>query len=478
MELARRPPHPRSSLTTAELAVAVRRPLTVAVVGRTLESVYTRVGNAAEKRANKLAHAFGMGPLAVHERIEKLMGTGDELEAKLEELNKKPPEKLQRYCNRLLEYAFPTKSAVTQMDCFKCIVSLITRYAGFRAMFLGCPRLERVNPRSDELVQLWGRSDAFGTLEDFTFDLGFAAECLAERTVSAIIETALAKGPLWRLDVERLGLNVVEQLIVSSGCEGTSEFSKHLSIRYLGGILACPSFWLQDGPLFDTTVTKLLTTVDGLLKDLGIDSNVATEEASPVDCDVEGIDLLCKAIVAGIQWRASHRAPDRIVSSEQDWMNAFTNFVILLRHPCAENTLPFAWERATNEEMDRLHPALYSLRELETFELESPESPSLSSRVELSSTDLLSYSRRNSLASIIAVKSLDLSPASPSEKTYGHMLSSVDLVTEVASSSPAAADTGSAPGKNWLFRREKVPSVSFQQFGPYTPYRRRTYSSS
>ncbi|KAF7318796.1 hypothetical protein HMN09_00214800 [Mycena chlorophos] len=158
-------------------------------------------------------------------------------------------------------------------------------------------------------------------------------------------------------------------------------------------------------------------------------------------------------------------------------MNAFTKFVTLLRHPCAENTLPFAWERATNEEMDRLHPALYSLRELETFELESPESPSLSSRVELSSTDLLSYSRRNSLASIIAVKSLDLSPASPSEKTYGHMLSSVDLVTEVASSSPAAADTGSAPGKNWLFRREKVPSVSFQQFGPYTPLGALTFST-
>ncbi|KAF7318792.1 Catabolite degradation [Mycena chlorophos] len=354
MALARTSPHPHSTLTTVELSVAIRRPLAVAVPGRTLENAYTRVGNVAERQANKLAHAFGMGPLAVHEHIEKLMGMGDERDARLEEINKKPPEKLQRYCNRLLEHAFPTKSAVTQMDCFKCIVSLITRYAGFRAIFLGCPRLGRANPTSDELVQLWGRSDAFGTLQDFTFDLG---------------------GPLWKLDVDQFGLNVIEQLIVSSGCEGTSKYSASLAIRYLGGIVACLSFWLQDGPVFDTTVTKLLVAADGLLKDLGIDSNLAAEEASPVDSDVEGIDLLCEAIVAGVLWRASHRAPDRIVSSEHDWMNGFTKFVTLLRHPCAESTLPFAWERATSEDWNQLQPVSYSLKEFKIFRQESLESP-------------------------------------------------------------------------------------------------------
>ncbi|KAF7318782.1 Catabolite degradation [Mycena chlorophos] len=376
MELARTAPHPRSTLTTVELSVAIRRPLAIAVPGRTLENAYTRVGNVAERQANKLAHAFGMGPLAVHEHIEKLMGMGDEREARLEEINKKPPEKLQRYCNRLLEHAFPTKSAVTQMDCFKCIVSLSTRYAGFRAIFLGCPRLGRANPTSDALVQLWGRSDEFGTLQDFTFDLGFAVECLLERTVSAIVETALAKGPLWKLDVDQFGLNVIEQLIVSSGCEGTSKYSASLAIRYLGGIVACLSFWLQDGPVFDTTVAKLLAAADGFLKDLGVDSNVAAEEASPVDSDVEGIDLLCEAIVAGVMWRASHRAPNRIVSSQHDWMNAFTKFVTLLRHPCAESTLPFAWERATSEEWTRLRPRAvsYSLKEFKIVRQESLES--------------------------------------------------------------------------------------------------------
>ncbi|KAF7318810.1 hypothetical protein HMN09_00216300 [Mycena chlorophos] len=377
MELARRPPHPRSALTTVELSVAIRRPLTIAVPGRTLENAYTRLGNVAERQANKLAHAFGRGPLAAHEHIERFMGVYSACEAKLEEINKKPPEELQRYCSRLLEYAFPTKSAVTQMDCFKCIVSLITRYAGFRAIFLGCPRLGRLNPTSDELVQFWGRSDGFGTLQDFTFDLGFAAECLAERTVSVIVETALAKGPLWRLDVGPLGLNVIEQLIVSSGCEGTSKYSASLAIRYLGGIVARLSFWLQDGPVFDTTVTKLLVAADGLLKDLGIDSDAGAEETSPVDSDVEGIDLLCEAIVAGVLWRTSHQAPNRIVSSEHDWVDGFTNFVTLLRYPRAEDTLPFAWECATNEEMNRLQPVLYSSKEWETFELESLDSPSL-----------------------------------------------------------------------------------------------------
>nr|GAT44855.1 predicted protein [Mycena chlorophos] len=385
MEVARVASHPHPDLTTRQLAVRLRQPLTIATPGRVLHSAYTRVGNAAEKQANKLAHLFGLGPLALYDNIEKFMGAGSEWETKLDEINKEAPEKLKRYCNRLLEYAFPTQAAATQIDCFKCLVSLTTCYAGFRSIFLDCPRLKRTKLEHDALLGSWNRNDAFGTLQDFTSDLGFAVDCLTETTISTIVENALTEGPLWKLDPNQIGLSVIEQLIISSGCEGSSKYSSRIATRYLGGVLASLSFWLQDGPMFDTTVAKLLVAVRALLKDLGVDSdstlaNPETEASLLDSLDVEGIDLLCEAIVAGVQWRVSHQVAPASKATRSghrgNWLEGFFDLVVQLQHPSAEALLPLAWERTTSGDLSEAEFMLFAFKEIEVLDSWSPQSSS------------------------------------------------------------------------------------------------------
>lgn len=80
---------------------------TIGSTGRTLHEVYSTLGAAAERHANRAAHSLWMGPHAVRQRIQEFFGDGDEREAKLRELGKTSCRNLEKDCVRLMKYALP-----------------------------------------------------------------------------------------------------------------------------------------------------------------------------------------------------------------------------------------------------------------------------------------------------------------------------------------------------------------------------------
>lgn len=83
--------------------------------GRLLNQAYISVGQSIEKRANKLAHQVGLGPIAATETIEKAFETASEgREAKLDDLHDRlgtgddqSVRELQKNCMKLMKYALP-----------------------------------------------------------------------------------------------------------------------------------------------------------------------------------------------------------------------------------------------------------------------------------------------------------------------------------------------------------------------------------
>lgn len=111
-------------------------------------------------------------------------------------------------------------------------------------------------------------------------------------------------------------------------CRGISRFASLISVRYLGGILELPSFWLQNGVVFQAVVGKILLRVIILLRDLGVDS-LGDSEHLGSDSDTEGVDILCTAVLAGVQnWFWGRRPTD--IHSEY-WYRDFREVVKLLR---------------------------------------------------------------------------------------------------------------------------------------------------
>ncbi|KAJ6497325.1 hypothetical protein C8R45DRAFT_926057 [Mycena sanguinolenta] len=51
--------------------------------GRTLNEVYSTVGQALETRTNRLAHRLGLGPDVAAQKITAFFGTGEERELRL-----------------------------------------------------------------------------------------------------------------------------------------------------------------------------------------------------------------------------------------------------------------------------------------------------------------------------------------------------------------------------------------------------------
>lgn len=85
-------------------------------------------------------------------------------------------------------------------------------------------------------------------------------------------------------------------------------FDHHIAIRYLGGILALPSFWLQTGTIHESVVKKLFARTTILLQDLGVDSQ---EDVNVLTSDVDGLDIFCHALLMGVQsWMTGKSSAD------------------------------------------------------------------------------------------------------------------------------------------------------------------------
>ncbi|KAJ7679359.1 hypothetical protein DFH06DRAFT_509201 [Mycena polygramma] len=351
----RQPEWPASS--TVDLVL--RGPVAVAAPGRILNETYHSLGLFAERHANRASYRLGFGPVAVVERIERSMSEGQQREVRLQEIRNNVDPKLKRDCSKLIGYAFPFESPRTQIEAFKGIMTLITRYSGLRRVFLASQKLGAAEISGDSIAALWKRPDSedAGQSQDFTFFLEYASACITDKDVAPMME----ENPphvLWSVED---GLSVVERLLVASDCEGSSNFSSAVSIRYLAGILECPLFWAQFGPMFEAILKKIFARTVAILKDLGIDCE--DFDAPKVTSDPEGIDNLCESILTGIQNSKLQACPIKDYSA-QYWYPGLSDIIKLLRHPNTEYALPKSWAHATSAEMKTSVPTAYILQGL------------------------------------------------------------------------------------------------------------------
>ncbi|KAJ7165711.1 hypothetical protein C8R43DRAFT_1165310 [Mycena crocata] len=171
---------------------------------------------------------------------------------------------------------------------------------------------------------------------------------MADIDISAILEESPQSASI---SVTQDGLSVVERLLVATDSVGPSDFSALIAVRYLGGILERPSFWLQTGSIYGSIIKKLIVKTAVFLKDLGVDS---PEDIIPMESsDFVGIDILCQALLQGIYSWMVGRGSDLM---EEFWYEPLLQVILLLRQPKSEDLLPNSWAFATSPEMKRCIP--------------------------------------------------------------------------------------------------------------------------
>jgi hypothetical protein len=75
--------------------------------GRTLNEVYSTIGQSLEIRANRIADLLGLGPLAVARKITSFFGTGEKRHQQLNTLRNQIPIELIECCSKLMGYTLP-----------------------------------------------------------------------------------------------------------------------------------------------------------------------------------------------------------------------------------------------------------------------------------------------------------------------------------------------------------------------------------
>ncbi|KAJ7282202.1 hypothetical protein C8J57DRAFT_43698 [Mycena rebaudengoi] len=207
------PEEAAESWRNAERWAMIRNP----VPGRTLNEVYSIVGQVLQTHANRAAHRLGLGPNVVAEKITSFFGTGEERQLRLIALWDEIPEKLERYCFRLMEYTLPTESSTTQCQAFERIVTLTTRFPGLRFIFLRSKCIQDVPVLVDSISALWDRSDN-PTDPHWSFWRTFTAICLAETSIAVMLEeTPVSQLATYPEDSGSLSL--IERLLVAHRCE-------------------------------------------------------------------------------------------------------------------------------------------------------------------------------------------------------------------------------------------------------------------
>ncbi|KAF8159102.1 hypothetical protein K438DRAFT_1986028 [Mycena galopus ATCC 62051] len=146
--------------------------------GRTLDRVYTSIGNVLETQANRAAYTFGLGPHVAAGKIQAHFGDGEERVRQLELLRITAPLKLEMKCLKLMKYTLPTEAINTQCQAFKEIVDLVTIFPGLRVLFLHTKPLANASAL-DAISALWDRSTGAPDKE-WTFWQTLAATCLTE----------------------------------------------------------------------------------------------------------------------------------------------------------------------------------------------------------------------------------------------------------------------------------------------------------
>ncbi|KAJ7828966.1 hypothetical protein B0H13DRAFT_2436659 [Mycena leptocephala] len=247
----------------------------------------------------------------------------------------------------------------TQRRAFQNIVTLITLFPGLRLLFLRSKYIQCRNQTRDRISALWARSDNSPD-EEWEFWRSLTATSLSDMNISAILEECSI------LQLTQCGpsLSVIERLLVAHDCEVRRRdvsrrdlfpiYCSALCIRYLGGILALPGFWIEMGStIYQEVARKICSTMVGVLQDLRVDIDQLEDTTEPeAPSDYEGVDLLADAILTGISdWL---RNMDAAKWRHQLWYGKFLDVVGLLRRPRSADLLPNSFAHATSEAFSSL----------------------------------------------------------------------------------------------------------------------------
>ncbi|KAJ7448364.1 hypothetical protein FB451DRAFT_1567286 [Mycena latifolia] len=328
-----------NGLTTRSYGALIHGSLSDPAPGRTLHQLQIAI-----------AHDWGLGPCAIVQRIEAFFGVGNQRQTKLEEVCGQGHPVLEKEFSKLIAYTLPQESARTQLQAFKSVVKIITRYPGTRTLLLKAKHFDRPGYSQTTLAALWARADE-SSLPDWDFHSKFAAACLADQDISGILAGTSCHA-LGSVQNASGGLPVIDRLLVASECIDVNPFSCSLALRYLGGILELPTFWLESGPVHRMVLKKILIRLEFVLRDLGLDTpQIDGDAAADIIGDTEGIDLLATAILTEIcSWNNSG------VESEC-WYESLGTVVGLLRGSIAEGCLPTASRLATSSEVANIYSA-------------------------------------------------------------------------------------------------------------------------
>ncbi|KAJ6605397.1 hypothetical protein DFH09DRAFT_1353851 [Mycena vulgaris] len=329
--------------------------------GKTLHEIYSTLAVSAAKHANRTAHTLGLGPEAVAQRINTFFGDGYERESQLNLFGDHRARKVEKDCLKLVEYTLPSESAHTQLQAFRAVVSITTRYPGLRRLLIGSKHIQLIEPSERAILSLWDRPDGSGP--QWIFYRNFASACIADGDISAIIQD-FPTSNLVVGDSPEEGLSVIERLLVAADSDGHSPFSTLIAIRYLGGILELPSFWVQTGRAYEAVIKKILATFAMILKDLGVESLDDFDSAEILGSDLEGIEILSEAILAGLHSWTQVKPSTGFPS--QYWYSAAWQVFQLLRQPRVEHLLPQSWARATTETCYEIFPLQVTPHEMDT----------------------------------------------------------------------------------------------------------------
>ncbi|KAF8152798.1 hypothetical protein K438DRAFT_1864220 [Mycena galopus ATCC 62051] len=322
--------------------------------GRTLDRVYTSIGNVLETQANRAAHTLGLGPHVVACKIKSYFGNAEERMQRLELLRITIPPKLEKQCLKLIKYTLPTEAANTQCQAFKEIIDLVTLFPGLRVLLLHTKPLE--NGISFDAISLLWSSSIGAPSKDWTFWKTLAATSLTDTAISAILEMSLI-AEFGKCHEE--GLGVIERLLIEHDCT-FSEYAAAISVRYLGAVLDLPGFWLNMERVHAHVATKLCCRLVRVLKDIRIDIPLLGPiEEFEARFDYEGLDILATKVLSGISsWFTKIEQADWSV---QRWYESFTTKVLqLLRVPRAAELLPRSHDCASNAFEDIMPTTLHN----------------------------------------------------------------------------------------------------------------------
>ncbi|KAJ7111633.1 Rho GTPase activation protein [Mycena crocata] len=408
LALVSRPPLIVSSRPPGTL---VQTTATFSGPGRTLHELYSTLGGTAEKHANRAAHNLGLGSAATSERIRLFFGDGSQRESNLLQLKQESPgKKLEKDCVRLAKYALPIESANTQLEAFKNLSAVITRYPGVRRLFLRCEYLDGVPLGEDDISLLWDRPDDPACGPRWHFHCNFAAACIADIDISTMVEK-VSPSDLGSVANRPEGLSVIERLLVASDCSGKSIYSQSIAVRYLAGILALPSFWLQRGTTYRAVGQKLLDRATLLLKDLGVDLPGLRPDIDVVPFDVDGVDLLCETLLTGMQFWIPETASPAV--TRESWYPSIRTVLQLLRQPHSEDLLPKSWAIARADRLQKLVPSQYDSQKVDTLSVIDRSSDSLDAQSHTRLPHSRSRSRAKKAKRPIAVSTDSIAPVGP-----------------------------------------------------------------